>query len=367
MSELDTENVPSPAEHQAGSVGNGDFDFSDMMESPVAKHSGFKIGQLLIGQGAKVLDIDFETCSQLGCNYLETLKLLESKKLMWADLFSLQVAEEIAELDFDTILKEGSNVEFEALKVVSASGVSLFVNISIWTIDDASGKFAVVLISDARRKSYFDNMQKLALSDLISDYASSLMWSCKPQIDRMDSVASKSFELLFFEMANIDVVTNLPNRRMYLNVLNQIISDSIELGSDDPVGVALLKVNNLKAVNEKRGLAQGDALLAKVGSKLKAVMRTSDLVARVDGSQFAIALPGVKAHENLSIVAKRILNHFNDADALDQDGLATVSMGLCLFPEAGETVSSLMQNATHALDKAKKLKANKFKVYAPKG
>lgn len=334
------------------------------LESPVAKLSGFKIGQLLIGKGGKVLDIDFETCSQLGCNYLDSLKLLENKNLSWTDLFSMQVSDEIVGLDFDEILAESRNLEFEAAKVVSASGINLYVNISIWTIDDASGTFAVVLVSDARRKNHFNNMQKLALSDLISDYASSLMWSCKSHIDRMDAVASKSFELLFFEMANIDVLTNLPNRKMFLSVLNQIISESKKMDSLDELAVAVIQVNNIKKVNEKLGIEQGDALLSKVAYQLKAIMRSSDLVARINGTQFAMALPGMKAHANQSIVAERIQKHFNADDALDDDGLASISIGMAMFPDSGQTVSTLVNNATSALGKAKKLKGNRFKVFA---
>jgi len=362
MRELDMANFTPPEELRSSG-----FNFPEATESPIARQSGFKIGQLLVGKGGKVLDVDFETCSQLGCNYLETLQALEAKKLVWTDLFSSQAGGEVSELNFDGILSENSNLELEAVKIVSASGVNLYVNISIWTIDDVEGNFAVVFVSDARRKSYFDNMQKLVLSDLISDYASSLMWSCKSLIDRMDPVESKGFELLFFEMANIDVLTNLPNRKMFLKVLGQIISESLEMGSLDDMGIAVIQLNGIKEVNEKYGLEHGDLMLNKVALQLKKIMRKSDLVGRLGGTKFAMALPGMKEQANLDIVAKRILKNLSQEGSLDDEGLLSVSIGMALFPDAGETVDQLINGANSALDKAKKLKGNKHKVFAAKG
>jgi len=335
---------------------------TNINKDSIAQSYSFKTGRLLVGADGKIFDIDFESCTQLGCNFVDKLKSLESEELFWNDLFSTQVSDGIVSLDFNQILKENRHHEFDGVKLVSESGMQLFVKISIWAIDHGNEQFAVVLVSDAKRESYFNNMNQLVLSDSVSDYASSLIWSFKDVFKKMDTSQNRGLELLLFEMANIDVLTNLPNRKMYLRVLQQGIDESLGSGILFGTGVALIKVNHLNKVNEAHGLEHGDALLKQIALELKSILRSSDFIARFDGSTFGLALPGVNREENLPIIANRIIEHLNNCGLTEKEKHIKVSIGMTLFNSSESNLNELVNKASNAMLKASKLKTSNFKV-----
>lgn len=329
--------------------------------TPIAQPYSIKAGRLLVGTGGKVLDIDFESCTQLGCNFVDKLKQLESDELYWKDLFSQQVTDAIVSLDFDQILKQHRHHEIEGVKLTSASGMNLFAKISIWAVEHGNEQYAVVLVSDAKRKSHFDNINKLVLSDSVSDYASSLIWSFKDIFEKMDSTQSRGLELLLFEMANIDVLTSLPNRKMFLRLLQKSIDETTEHELNN-FGVCLVKLNNIDQINDQYGLETGDAVISELARKLKTVLRSSDLLARVDGTTFSVALPAVNSKANLKIVADRILNTLSSV-ALDAKKMPKISIGMAMLSDHENTLNQLMNESKKALDKATKLKNNAYKIY----
>ena len=98
----------------------------------------------------------------------------------------------------------------------------------------------------------------------------------------------KSAEQLF-NLAHYDVITNLPNRLLFYDRLEQEIKKSKRTNSQ--LAVILLDLDHFKEVNDTLGHDKGDVLLKQVAQRLKTCIRDSDTLARLGGDEFTLILP----------------------------------------------------------------------------
>ena len=92
-------------------------------------------------------------------------------------------------------------------------------------------------------------------------------------------------------LAREDTLTHLPNRREFFELGRQSLAQARREGT--PITAAFIDLDRFKEVNDKRGHAAGDALLACVADGLSARLRTSDIAGRIGGDEFALLLPGM--------------------------------------------------------------------------
>ena len=125
-------------------------------------------------------------------------------------------------------------------------------------------------------------------------------------------------------LAYTDPLTGLPNRRAFTRHWEDALARSGR--RHYPIGVLLIDVDRFKAVNDTRGHAKGDAVLAAVGASLQAIARNADLATRLGGDEFALAVTHTDGNGLLAL-AETIRRSF----ALAAIGLgvdATLSIGI---------------------------------------
>uniref|UniRef100_UPI000F7F5968 PAS domain-containing protein n=1 Tax=Altericroceibacterium xinjiangense TaxID=762261 RepID=UPI000F7F5968 len=110
--------------------------------------------------------------------------------------------------------------------------------------------------------------------------------------------------------ARHDALTELPNRRLFYDRLQQALACASAQGSK--VGLLHLDVDHFKQVNDSFGHAAGDALLRKLASRLRQAVRSGDTVARLGGDEFAVILPGASGAEDVSKVAQTLLERMRE-------------------------------------------------------
>jgi diguanylate cyclase (GGDEF)-like protein len=153
-------------------------------------------------------------------------------------------------------------------------------------------------------------------------------------------------------LAHHDSLTSLPNRVLFRDSLERALSELRE--PHERLALLCLDLDHFKDVNDTLGHGAGDTLLEYVSRRLRACVRTGDVVARLSGDEFAILQPGVCQPEQAEALARRVIEAV--AAPYDIDGqrvIIGVSVGLAIAGPAGPNAELLLKNADMALYRAK--------------
>ncbi|MCV2393095.1 EAL domain-containing protein [Actinotalea sp. M2MS4P-6] len=148
--------------------------------------------------------------------------------------------------------------------------------------------------------------------------------------------------------ATTDELTGLPNRRAL-----HAAAEALLTPNGDPHALLLLDLDRFKEVNDTLGHHAGDALLIEVTTRLRARLRSDDVLARLGGDEFAVLLDraGVREAQH---VARDLVTALEAPIELDDLAVRTaVSIGIALYPVHGDDLSTLLRRADLAMYRAK--------------
>ncbi|MCL4140952.1 UNVERIFIED_CONTAM: hypothetical protein GTU68_065739 [Idotea baltica] len=131
------------------------------------------------------------------------------------------------------------------------------------------------------------------------------------------------------------------------------------------LGVMFLDLDRFKIVNDTLGHTMGDRLLKAVAKRLQSCLRRGDTLSRFGGDEFTLLLPEVRSRDDVKMIATKILDRLNAPFILDGHELFVgASIGVALYPEAGETEEMLIQNADIAMYHVKGRGKNGFEFFS---
>jgi diguanylate cyclase (GGDEF)-like protein/PAS domain S-box-containing protein len=258
-----------------------------------------------------------------------------------------------------------------------------FTRITGYTEDDAVGRTPRLLKSDRHDTVFYQQMWQSLLE---TGTWQGEIWNRKkngevfPQWQSITSILDDNREVIhyvavFHDISNIkasqeqlhyqanhDVLTNLPNRTLFIDRLNQLIASARRSG--DHLAVLFLDLDKFKDINDTLGHQMGDQVLRTVARRLTACCRDEDTVARLGGDEFMILLPRQSDVRNVAAVAQRI----NDAMAapMDLNGQMIypgASVGISLYPEDGADAETLMKNSDMAMYRSKAAGRNSYSLF----
>jgi diguanylate cyclase (GGDEF)-like protein/PAS domain S-box-containing protein len=179
----------------------------------------------------------------------------------------------------------------------------------------------------------------------------------------IDIEARKAAEHKIAHMARHDGLTDLPNRALFRERLDQRLA---ELGQrPGTCAVLCLDLDGFKAVNDKHGHGVGDALLREVAHRLRSTLRSDATVARFGGDEFAVILNASAPHQ-IATVAKRLIKAVSAPVTIDGPPMEVgVSIGIALAPRDGSDVDTLLKRADLALYRAKAEGKDTYRFYEP--
>jgi diguanylate cyclase (GGDEF)-like protein/PAS domain S-box-containing protein len=168
-----------------------------------------------------------------------------------------------------------------------------------------------------------------------------------------DVSAFKKVEAQLNELARVDPLTGLPNRRSFDEKLQETVARSKR--DQRPMALMFLDVDRFKEINDTHGHGTGDAVLVEFARRLKASVRGTDLVARLAGDEFVIILEGMNASEDAELAVQKIGMELQPPFVVDGVSLSvSSSIGVACLNGENVTPISVVAKADEALYKAKR-------------
>jgi diguanylate cyclase (GGDEF)-like protein len=165
-------------------------------------------------------------------------------------------------------------------------------------------------------------------------------------------------------MARFDVLTNLPNQNQFHERLTQAIESGRAKG--EGCTVVYFDLDRFKTVNDTLGRHYGDLLLREAAERARKVVGPADVIARLDGDQFAVLRPGGGSPEDARALAAELIASLNETYVLNgHRAIVGISVGIAQCT-AEEDPASLIQNAETAHRRAKTAGGNGSMFFDPK-
>ena len=166
-------------------------------------------------------------------------------------------------------------------------------------------------------------------------------------------------------LARHDVLTGLPNRRLFQERLEQALARSHRNG--ERFALLFIDVDNFKTINDRWGHDGGDAVLKVVAMRLSAATRKADAVARVGGDEFVVLLDNPAHREDIISIAEKLLESVRSPILYDGQELQVgFSIGISQYPEDGNSAAELMAGADRAMYATKAAGRNSFRFTSEK-
>ena len=162
-----------------------------------------------------------------------------------------------------------------------------------------------------------------------------------------DVTERRQAEAKIMHMARHDALTNLPNRVLFRDKMEQA------LARGEKLAVMFLDLDRFKSVNDSLGHPVGDALLCAVTERLLRVVRGVDTVARLGGDEFAIVQSSARPTDASELAAELIETFSEPFEVHGHQVIIGTSIGIAMAPADGNEPDQLLRNADMALYRAK--------------
>ena len=167
-----------------------------------------------------------------------------------------------------------------------------------------------------------------------------------------DVTARKTQELLMKHQAYHDPLTDLPNRMMFEDRLEQALAQARRNGA--LLALFFLDLDNFKTINDDHGHQTGDRVLRIVATRLATCVRSTDTVARLCGDEFTVILQGLEHIQDIRQVAQKILECLIPPIRLGPENIPIqISIGISVYPKDSTDPQRLLAIADQAMYRAK--------------
>ena len=181
---------------------------------------------------------------------------------------------------------------------------------------------------------------------------------------KLDITVQKQAHERIAHLAHHDLLTNLPNRLLFFDRVNQSLAQAQRQGSQ--LAVMYIDLDRFKPINDSCGHAAGDYVLQQVARRLESCVRHSDTVGRIGGDEFVVLLSDITMPERVLQIAEKIRQALKrPIEFGDRFFEISSSIGIALYPDHGDTVDQLAISADRAMYQAKESGRDQVILYQP--
>ncbi|WP_419570595.1 EAL domain-containing protein [Rheinheimera sp.] len=177
-----------------------------------------------------------------------------------------------------------------------------------------------------------------------------------------DITAQKVAEEELRYLASYDSLTGLPNRTLLMDRIQHGIDQAKR--AKKSLALCFIDLDKFKQINDSLGHDVGDQLLQEVAKRLKITLRETDTIARLGGDEFVVLLESYKNQDNISHVARKILQSVGEPMQLGPHTVSvSPSIGIAVYPDDALDATALLKHADVAMYHAKDLGRNNFQFF----
>jgi diguanylate cyclase (GGDEF)-like protein/PAS domain S-box-containing protein len=179
-----------------------------------------------------------------------------------------------------------------------------------------------------------------------------------------DITTKKQADEVIWGQAHLDHLTRLPNRRLFVDRLEQSLKQAHRLRSS--VGLLFIDLDHFKEVNDEQGHEVGDLLLRTAAERISRCVRQQDTVARIGGDEFTVILTSLPDPAVAGAVAEAILGAL--AEPFTARGVElriSASIGVAVSPADGEAPEELLRHADTAMYTSKSYGRSRVSHFTP--
>lgn len=179
-----------------------------------------------------------------------------------------------------------------------------------------------------------------------------------------DITQRKASEQRMQHLAHHDVLTDLPNRMLFSDRLQQALVQARRDGTH--LALMFLDLDKFKLINDQFGHVIGDLLLKEAARRLQNCVRGSDTVSRVGGDEFIVLLPSIDTQQDALQVAEKMRHALSQPFELSTQRIfISASVGVAVFPAHGSDEKALIKSADIAMYYAKANMRDNVQLYRP--
>ena len=243
-----------------------------------------------------------------------------------------------------------ANTDAPALLTAKKLGIRIFSSL-VEAIEESRPCLAFNLTGDEGVTQYAQ--AHLGSGNIIGGFQARFLWNLLTRLKQTNEQIT--------DLAHHDNLTGLPNRILFYDRLNQ----AIKRARRDNAQIALfyLDLDGFKLVNDTLGHDAGDALLREASKRMLACVRESDTVARMGGDEFTVILCKALTDNIKDRVARQIVEALAEPFMINgKSCMVSVSIGISLYPDHGDTAEQLVKIADAAMYLAKRGGKNRYRV-----
>lgn len=178
-----------------------------------------------------------------------------------------------------------------------------------------------------------------------------------------DISVHKEAEAQLQRLANYDSRTGLPNRSLLDQLVGQALTASRR--NNDHGALMVIDLGRFNSINDTLGHEVGDELLRQVGRRFRQMLRDEDVLARIEGDKFVVALLNIEKREHAGIVAQKLLTTLDTPIVVDSHGLHFgANIGIAVYPEDALDTGSLIRYADVAMNRVQQSGEPGFLFYS---
>jgi len=226
-------------------------------------------------------------------------------------------------------------------------------------LSNKSGVIGILMVQSYEKNSYTEQhleLLKAIGSYLVSTMENSMKHEKVQELNRLLAAekqeligANKKIEFL----ANHDHLTGLPNRRLFMELIDQSIKECRR--NNKSFSLFYMDLNRFKEINDIYGHDTGDQVLKYASRVFVETLREVDIVARLGGDEFIILCPDMKEKKDCITIASKIIENLGKKTSiLDNQSGISVSIGMSVFPDDSDERPELIKKADSAMYIAKK-------------